>query len=99
MEGPERSREVRSYSHYNHSLDTEQFWAEINEEKSITESVKSHLEFVTRRVGDSANMLIKVLWSDEIRTELFGLGTTCYIWLKLNSTHHPDCRRDPLAMY
>lgn len=30
-----------------------------------------------------------VLWSDETKTELFGISTNCYIWERPNTDHHP----------
>ncbi|MCJ8733927.1 hypothetical protein PDJAM_G00229400 [Pangasius djambal] len=51
---------------------------------------KSHLQFATSHVGDTANMWKKVLWSDETKIELFGLNAKRYVWLKPNTAHHPE---------
>ncbi|KAG2458981.1 TC1A transposase, partial [Polypterus senegalus] len=47
---------------------------------------KSHLQFATSHVGDTANMWKKVLCSDE----LFGQNAKRYVWRKTNTAHHSE---------
>lgn len=39
--------------------------------------MKCYLEFPQRHVGDSSNMWKTVIWSDEIKPNIFCLGTKC----------------------
>ena len=39
------------------------------------------LEFAKRHLKDSQTMRNKILWSDKIKTKLFGLNAKCYIWM------------------
>ena len=48
----------------------------------------AYLEFAKRNVKDSGNMMRKILWSDEMNIELFGLNAKCYVWRKLSTAHH-----------
>ena len=67
------------------------FMEEWQEEPLLKESnKKSCLQFATSHVGDTANMWKKVLWSDETKTELFGLHAKCYVWWKPNTAHQPE---------
>ena len=50
---------------------------------------KAHFEFAKRHVGDSPNVLRKVLWSDETKILLFGHHRKHYVWRKPNTSHHP----------
>ena len=36
------------------------------------------------------NIWKKVLWSDETKIELFGHHGKSYVWLKPNTSHHPE---------
>uniref|UniRef100_A0A669ESK4 Transposase Tc1-like domain-containing protein n=1 Tax=Oreochromis niloticus TaxID=8128 RepID=A0A669ESK4_ORENI len=51
---------------------------------------KSHLQFATSHVGDTANMWKKVLWSDEPKMELFGQNAKRYVWRKTTTAHHSE---------
>ena len=50
----------------------------------------THLEFAKRHVKYSESMREKILWSDEMKIELFGLNAKCYIWQKPSKAHHPS---------
>ena len=50
---------------------------------------KSYLQFAISHVGDTANMLKKVLWSDETKILLYGLKAKHYVWRKTNTARHP----------
>ena len=50
----------------------------------------ARLKFAKRHVKDSESMKQKILWSDETKTELFGLNATLYIWQKLSIANHPS---------
>ena len=41
-----------------------------------------HFEFAKRLIKDSQTMRNKILWSDEIKMELFGLNAKCHVWRK-----------------
>ena len=47
------------------------------------------LEFAKRHGKASESMRQKMLWSNEMKIELFGLNAKCYIWRKLSTAHHP----------
>uniref|UniRef100_A0A8C4NCZ6 Transposase Tc1-like domain-containing protein n=1 Tax=Eptatretus burgeri TaxID=7764 RepID=A0A8C4NCZ6_EPTBU len=47
----------------------------------------THLEFAKRHVKYSESMRQKILWSDEIKIELFGLNAKHYIWQKPSKAH------------
>lgn len=51
--------------------------------------VKSHLSFVKTHLEDSEAKGKEALWSDETKTELFGLNAEQCIWWKSNTAHHP----------
>ena len=40
-------------------------------------------------VKDSRSTRQKILWSGEMKIELFGLNAKCYIWQKQSTAHHP----------
>ena len=46
------------------------------------------LEFAKRHLKDSQTVRNKILWSDETKTELFGLNAKHHIWRKRGTTHH-----------
>jgi hypothetical protein len=46
--------------------------------------------FTKRHVGDSPNIWQKVLWSDEIKMELFDHQGKRYVRRKPNTSHHPE---------
>ncbi|KAL1261446.1 hypothetical protein QQF64_006711, partial [Cirrhinus molitorella] len=48
----------------------------------------AHLEFVKRHLKDSQTMRNKILWSDETKTELFGLNAKRHVWGKTGIAHH-----------
>ena len=48
----------------------------------------AHLEFAKRHIKDSQSMRQKILWSGEMKIELFGLNAKCCVWWKLNTTCH-----------
>ncbi|KAK3528906.1 hypothetical protein QTP70_012169 [Hemibagrus guttatus] len=48
----------------------------------------AHLEFAKRHLKDSQTMRNKILWSDETKTELFGLNGKCHVWRKPGTAHH-----------
>ena len=48
------------------------------------------LEFAKRHVKDSKSMRQKILWSDEMKIELFGLNTKHCVWWKPSTAHHPS---------
>ena len=40
---------------------------------------------------DSESMRQNILWSDEMKIELFGLNAKCYVWWKPSTAHnHPS---------
>ena len=41
-------------------------------------------------MGDSPNIWKKVLWSDKTKILLFGHQGKRYVWLKPNTSHHPE---------
>ena len=47
-------------------------------------------EFAKRHVKESESMRQNIMWSDEMKIELFGLIAKCYIWRKLSTAHHPS---------
>lgn len=57
---------------------------------SVASHMKSWFKFANRCVRDSAYMWQRVLWSDETKTELFGLGTKPHFWQKANTAHQPE---------
>lgn len=50
---------------------------------------KSNLQFARSLVGDTVNQWKKVLWSEEIKVKLFGLGVKHNVWQR-NNTPHPS---------
>ena len=50
----------------------------------------AHLQFSKRLVKDPESMRQKILWSDEMKIELFGLNAKRYIWWKPSTGHHPS---------
>jgi hypothetical protein len=42
----------------------------------------ARLEFAERHLKDSQAMRNKILWSDEIKTEFFGLNAKRHVWRK-----------------
>ena len=42
----------------------------------------AHLEFDNRHLKDSQTMRNKIIWSDETKTELFGLNAKSDVWRK-----------------
>lgn len=51
---------------------------------------ESCLQFATNPVGDTTNMLKKVLWSHETKIELFGLTAKRCVWQKSSTAHHTE---------
>ena len=49
-----------------------------------------HLEFAKRQVKVSQSIRQNILWSDEMKTELFGLNAKRYIWQKPSTAPHPS---------
>ena len=47
------------------------------------------MAFAKKHLNDTACMWRSILWSDEIKIELFSLNSKCYVWCKPNTTHHP----------
>ena len=47
-----------------------------------TEATTARMEFAKRHLKDSQTMKNKILWSDEIKIELFGLSAKCHVWRK-----------------
>ena len=43
------------------------------------------LEFAKRHLKDSQTMRNKIVWSDETKTELFGLNAKLQVWRKLGT--------------
>ena len=58
----------------------------------------ARLEFAKMHVKDSESMTQKILLSDEMKIELFGLNAKCYVWRKLNTAHHPSNTIPTLSM-
>ena len=48
------------------------------------------LEFAKWHVKDSESMGQKILWSDEMKIEHFGVNAKHYVWQKLSTAHHPS---------
>ena len=44
-----------------------------------------HLEFAKRHLKDSQTMRNKILWTDETKTETFGLNAKRHVWRKLGT--------------
>ena len=42
-----------------------------------------------KHLHDTAGMSTNLLWSDEIKIEIFGLNSKRHIWRKPNTAHHP----------
>jgi hypothetical protein len=40
----------------------------------------AHLEFAKRHLKDSQTMRNKILWSDDMKIELFELNAKCHVW-------------------
>ena len=55
-----------------------------------------HLVFAKRHVKDSESMRQKMLWSDEMKIELFDLDAKCYIWWKWSTAHHSSNTIPPM---
>ena len=58
--------------------------------KRAHDTMTARLEFAKRHVKVSESMRQKILWSDEMKIELFGLNAKCYVWWKLSTAHHPS---------
>ena len=60
----------------------------------------ARLEFVKRHLKDSQT---KILWSEEIKIELFGLNAKCHVWNKHGNIstvkHHPYGEHHAVRMF
>jgi len=50
----------------------------------------AHLELAKRHVKDSERMRQMILWSDEMKIELFSPNAKHYVWRKPSTVHHPS---------
>uniref|UniRef100_A0A673L9D2 Thimet oligopeptidase 1 n=1 Tax=Sinocyclocheilus rhinocerous TaxID=307959 RepID=A0A673L9D2_9TELE len=50
--------------------------------------MKTRMEFAKKHLKDSKMVRNKILWSDETKTELFGLNSKRYVWRKPGTAHH-----------
>ena len=46
------------------------------------------MEFAKMHLKDSQTMRNKILWSDEIKIELFGMNARRHVWRKPGTAHH-----------
>ena len=60
------------------------------EATAVKKAHDSILEFAKKHAKHSESMRQNVLWSDEMKIELFGLNVKCYICRKPSTTHHPS---------
>ncbi|KAI4904925.1 hypothetical protein NFI96_004658 [Prochilodus magdalenae] len=51
--------------------------------------VQAHLKFANENLDDSESDWEKVLWSDEIKMELFGINSARCVWRKRNADYDP----------
>uniref|UniRef100_A0A8C4N701 Transposase n=1 Tax=Eptatretus burgeri TaxID=7764 RepID=A0A8C4N701_EPTBU len=73
------------------SLHKADLYGQVARKKPLLKNahLKAHMEFVKKYLQDTAGMRRKVLWSDEMKIEVFGVTPKCYVWCKPNTTHHP----------
>ena len=54
-----------------------------------TAHIHAHLKFANEHQNDSEDNWVKVLWSDETKTELFGINSTRRVWRRRNAAYGP----------
>ena len=50
----------------------------------------AHLKFAKGHMKDFESMRQNILWSNEMKIELFGLNAKRHIWQKMSTAHHPS---------